>query len=38
MPWALAGLDPQQALDMLLAKTRETASNPEFLLQVQRSA
>ncbi|MBO0774753.1 MAG: transcription termination factor Rho, partial [Actinobacteria bacterium] len=35
---ALAGLDPRQALEMLLAKTRETSSNPEFLLQVQRSA
>ena len=35
---ALAGLEPQQALDMLLAKTRETATNPEFLLQLRRSA
>jgi len=35
---ALSGLDPQQALDMLLGKIRETGSNPEFLLQLQRSA
>ncbi len=35
---ALAGLDPQQALELLLDKTRDTASNAEFLLQVQRSA
>jgi transcription termination factor Rho len=35
---ALAGLDPQQALELLLDKTRETSSNLEFLLQVQRSA
>ena len=34
---ALAGLDPQQALELLLDKTRETGSNAEFLLQVQRS-
>jgi transcription termination factor Rho len=34
---ALAGLDPQQALELLLDKTRDTASNTEFLLQVQRS-
>jgi transcription termination factor Rho len=34
---ALAGLDPQQALELLLDKTRDTASNAEFLLQVQRS-
>jgi len=31
---ALAGLDPQQALELLLDKTRETASNPEFLSQI----
>ena len=30
----LAGLDPQQALELLLDKTRDTASNPEFLRQV----
>jgi transcription termination factor Rho len=35
---ALAGLDPQQALELLLGKTRETSSNLEFLLQVQRTA
>jgi len=33
---ALAGLDPQQALGLLLDKTRETSSNGEFLRQVQR--
>jgi transcription termination factor Rho len=33
---ALAGLESQQALELLLDKTRETASNPEFLTQVQR--
>ena len=35
---ALAGLDPQQALELLLDKTRETSSNLEFLHQVQASA
>ncbi len=35
---ALAGLDPQQALGLLLDKTRETSSNAEFLHQVQRGA
>ncbi len=34
---ALAGLDPQQALELLLDKTRDTASNEEFLREVQRS-
>jgi transcription termination factor Rho len=34
---ALAGLDSQQALELLLDKTRDTASNAEFLRQVQRS-
>jgi transcription termination factor Rho len=34
---ALAGLDSQQALELLLDKTRETSTNLEFLLQVQRS-
>ena len=33
---ALAGQDSQQALELLLDKTRETASNAEFLLQAQR--
>jgi transcription termination factor Rho len=31
----LAGLDPQQALELLLSKTRDTASNEEFLGQVR---
>jgi transcription termination factor Rho len=31
----LAGLDPQQALELLLGRTRETSSNLEFLLQVR---
>jgi transcription termination factor Rho len=35
---ALAGLDSQQALELLLDKTRETSSNLQFLLQVQRNA
>jgi transcription termination factor Rho len=35
---ALAGLDPQQALERLLDKTRETSSNAEFLRQIQRTA
>ncbi len=35
---ALAGLDSQQALELLLDKTRETSSNLEFLLQVKRGA
>jgi transcription termination factor Rho len=34
---ALAGLGPQEAIELLLDKTRDTASNPEFLAQVQRS-
>jgi transcription termination factor Rho len=34
---ALAGLDPQQALELLLGKTRSTASNQEFLREVRRS-
>jgi transcription termination factor Rho len=33
---ALAALDPQAALELLLDKTRDTQSNQEFLLQVQR--
>ena len=32
---ALGALDPQQALELLLDKTRDTASNLEFLSQVQ---
>jgi len=35
---ALAGLDPQQSLELLLDKTRETSSNLEFLHQIQASA
>ncbi len=33
----LGGLDSQQALELLIDKTRDTASNPEFLSQIQRS-
>ncbi len=33
---ALGALDPQQALELLLDKTRDTASNLEFLSQVQQ--
>jgi len=34
---ALAGLDAQQAIELLLDKTRTTASNLEFLRQIQNS-
>ncbi len=34
---ALGALDSQQALELLLDKTRVTASNPEFLTQILRS-
>ncbi len=34
---ALAGLDPQNALEIVLGKLKETASNVEFLVQVQKS-
>jgi transcription termination factor Rho len=34
----LTELDPQQAIELLLDKTRSTGSNAEFLSQVQRSA
>ncbi len=34
---ALGALDSQQALELLIDKTRHTASNPEFLSQIQRS-
>ena len=34
---ALGALDSQQAFELLLDKTRNTASNPEFLRQIQRS-
>jgi transcription termination factor Rho len=33
---ALAGLDAQQALELLLDKTRRTASNQEFLREIQQ--
>jgi transcription termination factor Rho len=33
---ALGALDSQQAMELLLDKTKDTASNPEFLRQVQR--
>ncbi|MBV9384413.1 MAG: transcription termination factor Rho, partial [Streptosporangiaceae bacterium] len=33
---ALAGLDSQQALQLLIDKTRQTVSNPEFLRQIQQ--
>ncbi|REJ06605.1 transcription termination factor Rho [Microbacterium bovistercoris] len=32
---ALAGLDPQQALEVVLGKLKETSSNVEFLVQMQ---
>jgi transcription termination factor Rho len=32
---ALGALDPQQAMELLIDKTRGTASNPEFLRQIQ---
>jgi len=35
---ALAGLDPQQALELLLDKTRDTSSNLEFLREIRGSA
>ena len=34
---ALAGLDTQAALDIVLGKLKETASNVEFLVQMQKS-
>jgi transcription termination factor Rho len=34
---ALGGLDPQQAIELLLDKTRQTSSNLEFLREVQSS-
>jgi transcription termination factor Rho len=34
---ALGGLDSQQALELLIDKTRDTGSNPEFLSQIQRT-
>lgn len=35
---ALAGLEPQQALEAVLGRLRETHSNTEFLLLMQKSA
>jgi transcription termination factor Rho len=35
---ALGALEPQQALQLLLDKTHQTASNAEFLSQIQRTA
>ncbi|MGO3885194.1 MAG: transcription termination factor Rho [Mycetocola sp.] len=35
---ALAGLDTQQALEVVLGKLKETGSNVEFLVQMQKSA
>jgi transcription termination factor Rho len=34
---ALGALDSQQALELLIDKTRDTGSNPEFLSQIQRA-
>ncbi len=34
---ALAGVDPQQALEIVLGKLKETQSNVEFLMQIQKS-
>ncbi|MEN9714163.1 MAG: hypothetical protein RLZZ164_827 [Actinomycetota bacterium] len=34
---ALAGLEQQQALEMILSRLKETSSNVEFLMQVQKS-
>jgi transcription termination factor Rho len=34
----LAELDPQQAIELLLDKARDTGSNAEFLRQIQRSS
>ncbi|MBO0787284.1 MAG: hypothetical protein J2P33_14565, partial [Actinobacteria bacterium] len=33
---ALAGLDPQQAAELLLGRARDTSSNAEFLRQAGR--
>jgi len=33
----LAGLDPQQQLEVVLSKLKETSSNTEFLVQIQKS-
>jgi transcription termination factor Rho len=34
---ALAGLEQQQALEIVLGKLKETNSNVEFLMQIQKS-
>jgi transcription termination factor Rho len=34
---ALAGLDQQQALEIVLKKMKDTSSNVEFLMQIQKS-
>lgn len=34
---ALAGHDPQQSLEVVLGKLKETASNVEFLVQIQKA-
>ncbi|HEX4442677.1 MAG TPA: transcription termination factor Rho [Galbitalea sp.] len=34
---ALAGIEPQQALETVLGKLKETGSNVEFLMQIQKS-
>ena len=34
---ALAGLEQQQALELVLNRLKETSSNVEFLMQVQKS-
>jgi transcription termination factor Rho len=34
---ALAGLEQQQALELVLSRLKETSSNVEFLMQVQKS-
>jgi transcription termination factor Rho len=33
----LHALDPQQALELLMERMRETKSNAEFLMQVQKT-
>ena len=33
----LASLEPQQALEVLMGRMKDTKSNAEFLLQVQKS-
>ena len=35
---ALAGLEPQQALESVLGKLKDTSTNVEFLMQMQKSA